>query len=329
MLLQLKLLPIILAGLMNGSFVIPARYVKNILNEKIWFYHSIIGLAIIPWLLLALILPGIVHNYLSLSTSVMLFLVFSGAVFGLGQVFFAYAIESIGIALSFMINIGIGLTIGSMFVVFYKGDFFTLQGGLVTLAVILILSSLFIHYCSGKYNNTKNINTQKNANYRQGWLLASLTGLTSGLQNITFVIVAFHSATQFNTSDSYWVWPPFLLAAAIPMLLGFLYRVKTHQTYKTSQATKLHSVKNFILIFLMGLFFTGSLALYSDGMSKLDHHQQVVGWPAFMLVIIFTCQLWGWLHRESANTSIKSRVGMLISMLLLIIAIIILAIEIS
>lgn len=324
MLLNLSTLPIIIAGLMNGSFVIPARYIRNLANEKIWFYHAIIGLAIISWVILTFMLPGEVHNYLSLQPNILLFIILSGAIFGLGQVCFAYSIESIGVALSFTINIGIGLTIGSMFVVFYKDAFFTTQGYLVTLAVFLILCSLVIYYYAGKSQQLNQ--SQPSTHYHRGWLLASLTGLTSGLQNITFVIVAFHSTTLFHTSDSFWFWPPFLLAAAIPMALGFLYKIKRNQVPQTNYAGKTSLLKNIFLIVVMGLFFTGSLALYSRGMSQLTHQQQIVGWPAFMVSIIFVSQLWGWLHRESSDSTVKSRLNMFCSVGLLVVAILILAV---
>lgn len=311
---------------MNGSFVIPARYVKSFVNEKIWLYHSIIGLVIIPWIILFLTLPGAVHDYTLLHPSILLFLVFGGIIFGLGQICFAHAIESIGIALSFTINLGIGVTIGSMFVVFYKSAFFTTEGHFVTLAVFLIVCSLIVYYFAGKVRkygvDQKNIDDQQ-GRYHAGWLLATLAGLASGFQNITFIIVASHH-TQFQTSNSFWVWPPFLLAASLPMFLGFRYRMNKT---KADNINGVVILKNITLITLMGLFFTGSLALYSGGMSQLSHQQQIIGWPAFMVSIIFASQVWGWLQRKPGSTTVKSNFYMFCSATLLVMAIIILAVK--
>lgn len=312
---------------MNGSFVIPAKYINNFIKEKIWCYHSIIGLAVMPWVILTIMLPGTIGNYLSLQPSILTFLILSGVIFGLGQVFFAYAIDFIGVALSFTINLGLGVTIGSLFVVFYKNTFFTLQDSLVVLAIFFILCSLFIYYHSGKHNNVgKDVPLANISRYHKGWLLASLTGLTSGLQNITFVIVAFYSQAHFQTSNSFWVWPPFLLAASIPMFIGFLYKIRKNTT-PTLPTKKILFAKNILLITLMGLFFTGSLALYSKGMSQLSKVQQIIGWPAFMVSIILASQLWGWIYRESGDVSRKNRFKILGGIILLVAAIIILAIK--
>ena len=177
-----NILLIIIAGLINGSFVIPSRYVRNIPHAKIWFYYTIVGLLIIPWVFLFLISPRLMDNYFAVEPRLLIFLITSGIIFGIGQLCFIYAIEAIGVALSFMINLGLGVTIGSMFVVFYRAEFFTYQGYLVTLAVFLILLALIIHYLSGK-NALQNISIDSNIheNYYLGWLLAFCAGITSML----------------------------------------------------------------------------------------------------------------------------------------------------
>lgn len=323
MLIKSNILFIIFAGLMNGSFVIPSRFIQNTSHEKTWIYHSVIGLVIIPWLILALVYPGAIHNYGSLSPYILLILVASGFIFGLGQVCFSYAIEAIGIALSFAINLGIGVTIGSMFLIFYNAKFFTEQSVFVIFSIIFIVCSLLIHYLSGRKHQSPHYSLNK-LSYRSGWILAILTGLTSGLQNITFVIVAFHLKTLFQATNSFWVWPPFLTAAAIPMFLGFIYRINRNSPLPKKNELFLN-FNNIILIALMGLFFTGSLAMYSSGMSDLPHSQQIIGWPAFMVSIIFASQIWGLLFKETRITSTSSKIYLIFSVVLLISAIILLA----
>lgn len=321
-----QFLLIILAGIMNGSFIIPARYLPTLPNEKIWVYHSIIGLALIPWIILAFSQPETLSYYISLSSISWRFLIVSGAIFGIGQVCFAYAIVSIGVALSFVINLSIGVTIGSLFVVFYRVVVFSIHGYLVLLAVLLIISSLILYYFSGKEDNHQSHSTLlQNVHYRKGWLLASLTGITSGLQNIAFIMIVSHNSEALQGSGSFWVWPPFLLSAAIPMAIGFLYTLKKYPvTPKLSCSSWFFSLnaKSLALIGLMGVLFTGSLALYSIGMDKLSATQQVIGWPTFMIAIILISQVWGWLYKEP----IKNKFYQLFSSTaLLIIAIILLA----
>lgn len=76
----------------------------------------------------------------------------------------------------------------------------------------------------------------------------------------------------------------------------------------------------------MGLCFTGSLVLYSYGMSNLPHQQQVVGWPILMIVIILTSQMWGLIYKEMPENTGKSKILRITSVILLITAIILLAV---
>ncbi|HXU27165.1 MAG TPA: hypothetical protein VN698_08025, partial [Bacteroidia bacterium] len=146
-------------------------------------------------------------------------------------------------------------------------------------------------------------------------------------QNITFIIIAFHTKTDFQINNSFWIWPPFLLAAAIPMLFGFGYRIKNKTKIILEDFKKFLDLKDIFLVTLMGLFFTGSLALYSNGMNKLTHEQQIIGWPIFMVSIIFTSQLWGQIFKESAGATKKYKLYKIFSIILLLVAIVILAKE--
>ncbi len=285
------LLPIIVAGLINGSFVVPSRYIQNTSSDKIWFYYSLIGLAIIPWLILLFLSGSILHDYSMLSDRIWGCIILGGLIFGVGQFCFSKAIAKIGIALSFAINLGIGVTIGTMFVVLHDSAFFTTRGFFVTLAVILIICSLIFYYFSQR--NAE----QAKGHYQAGWLLASFAGIASGLQNVTFMVVGIYENTQLQSVNSFWVWPPFLLSAAIPMGLLFFYQMKRKQ-----ESVLLRNLKYLVLIFLMGLCFTGSLVLYSSGMSQLPSDQKMLGWPTLMVLIILTSQIWGWKWGEFKET---------------------------
>lgn len=308
---------IILAGALNGSFVIPARFTNFKIGERVWLYHSIIGFILIPWIILFFLQPHAFEFYRRLSDHIFLGLILSGLFFGLGQVCFFNAIEKIGIGLAFTINISLGVIIGSMFGVFFKHLLFTNEGLLVTTAVLLILASLLINYFSDK--QPKHLN---GAHYTLGWILALITGITSGLQNITFLSVAFYNTRLMTQhSNNFWVWPPFLLAAAVVMLISFRYKL-SRISIKTSKALTL---KNIVFVTLMGLFFTGSLALYSKGASNLSQQNHIIAWPAFMISIILVCRFWGRIYDRNFRQHSNSTLNIL-SIALLLTAILLLAI---
>ncbi|HEV2613204.1 MAG TPA: hypothetical protein VGV92_00675 [Gammaproteobacteria bacterium] len=299
----MSLLPIIIAGLINGSFVVPVRLIKNASNEKIWFYHSLIGFSLIPWVILFFLSSSVFQDYVTLAPNLWGVIIVGGLIFGFGQVCFSYAIKKIGMAISFAINLGIGVTLGSMYVVFHDSALSTTQSYLVTLAVLCIVLSLVFYYFSEKIKT----------HYHTGWLLALFAGIASGFQNITFVYVGFYANAQFHSMNSFWVWPPFLLAAAVPMVILFFTQMK-----RNHENLSLPTFNSLILVGLMGLSFTGSLALYSSGMSQLLPEQKMIGWPILNVLIILTSQVWGGFFGELQNTH---KIYRIISLLLLIISI--------
>lgn len=144
------LLPIIIAGLMNGSFVIPSQYIRNLNDDEIWLGHCIIGLIIIPCVILSMISPESIKVYSLLPAKTIIIILLSGIVFGVGQICFMKAIREIGIGASFSVNLGIGTAIGSLFVVLYRGVFFSASGLFVILSVLLTIAGLILYYLGSK-----------------------------------------------------------------------------------------------------------------------------------------------------------------------------------
>jgi L-rhamnose-H+ transport protein len=315
-----NIIPIILAGIMNGSFVVPTRYTKGLTQAKTWCLHSIIGMLIIPWGILFCFSPESFANYKLLPFNDLCLIIVSGLIFGIGQIGFAKSIEKLGIALSFTINISLGVIIGSLYVVFYKHAFFTLKGALVVVSVLLIVFGLIIKYFS---TSTSQASGYKSNYFIIGWLLALFTGITSGLQNITFVTIAFSHNIHIQAQSSFWVWPLFLTIGALPMFIGFLYLSSKEKSADKRNMVSTKAI-NLCFIIVMGIFFAGSLYMYSYGMDHLHGKLQIVGWPTFMVGIILTTQIWGYIYREH-HISKQQLVYQATSIVLLLTAIIILS----
>lgn len=304
---------IIIAGIMNGSFVIPLRYLQHISEERAWFYYSIIGIFILPWVFLLSFLPNIIHIYIRLHIFSLMLILVSGFIFGGAQICFSQAIKKIGFPLAFPINIGVGIILGSMFFVFFNHALFSRHGFVVVLSVSCVLLGLCLSYFSGK----RTCLSAHGKHYYIGWLLSFLAGIAGGFQNISFITVAFYSKIFFVGLNSFWVWPLFLSAASIPMILGFYVKSDRNRFYQMKEPINKFSIfKNFFLIMVMSLCFTGSLWFYSLGMQNLSGNDVIIGWPIFMTFIILTSQFWGVICKES-KFSFFGFIFLLVAVLLL------------
>ncbi len=316
--------PIIIAGLMNGSFVVPSKYIRGLNNDEIWFYHSIIGLIILPWLMLSMIAPEAFNAYTTLPHTLLLVILLIGAIFGGGQICFMTAIKRIGIGASFAVNLGMGTIIGSLFVVFYKKMLLTQHGFFVILAVLLVITSLWLYYLAIKPIKDGRASSPKvYLASCLGWVFAILAGIASGLQNILFTTIFFAQIPSMKSLNPFWIWPPFLLGAAIPMAISLYHQARRSALLTHGINLRLEQ-RNIILIALMGICFTGSLVLYSTTMAHLNSQVQLFAWPAFMVAIILSAQFWGYLEIKQKSLPHKTNY-IACSILILITAIVFLS----
>ncbi len=156
-----------------------------------------------------------------------------------------------------------------------------------------------------------------------GWILAILAGIASGLQNVLFTTIFFARIPSMESLNPFWIWPPFLLGAAVPMAIRF-YNQARRNNLLTHSINHYLVPKNIALITLMGICFTGSLVLYSTTMAHLNSQVQLFAWPAFMIAIILGAQFWGCLEIKQKSLPHKTRY-IACSILMLITAIIFLS----
>lgn len=306
---------VLIAGIINGTFAIPLRFIKQSSHASAWFIFSIVGMIVIPWILFFISMPVSVAIYLNLNAATLVILIIGGILFGLGQFCFAKAISKIGVALSFSINIGLSVLIGTFFAISNKFGVAVLHNPLILTAIILIIIALINYYYLGATKKEISHNYYQ-ISYRAGWLLALFAGFASGMQNITF-ITALHYATNLEKVNPYWVWPLFLSIASIPMMISFFCSIKMSALSWINI-----SLKNMLVIIFMGLFFTGSLWLYSISLINVSYLSKVIAWPIFMTAIILTSQIWGVLYKEYHLEKNINKIRLVISVSFLIVAII-------
>ena len=98
-----------IAGLINGSFALPTKYVKTWKFENIWLQYAIWAFVVLPWIVACVISPQVLHVYADTEYLFWIMLV-GGLLFGIGQICFALSFNLIGLGLGFVINIGLGTT---------------------------------------------------------------------------------------------------------------------------------------------------------------------------------------------------------------------------
>jgi L-rhamnose-H+ transport protein len=294
-----------LAGIINGSYAFPLKSIKGWQFENIFLNYAVWAFLILPWLFFFILYPHALDVYQQASIRDIGILLIGGLLFGVGQICFTLALRMIGLGLSFVLNIGIGTGLGFLApLVFLHSHQLATAFGLVTiLGTVLIIAGLIFCFVAGRHRNRKQHKTSpfKKENYLPGVMLAATAGIFSAGQNFTFASTASMQTLALHLGVSSLaaanvIWPMFLLFASIPYIAYMLYLHKKEQSFQVYQWRT--SVRYIPIAFVMGLFWYGSLILYSLGSHYIGKLGPVIGWPLFMVTIILTSNFWGWRHGE-------------------------------
>lgn len=324
---------ILIGGMLNGSFALPTKNIKQWNFENIWLNYAVWAFLILPWAMILLLAPGAGAVYQQMPANLMWILIIGGLLFGVGQACFAQSLKMIGFGLGFVINIGLGTGLGFLLplVILHPEKIFTLFGLATLLGIVFIIAGLIVSYRAGKQRDIHTRHTQPGSavnNYQLGVILAVIAGFCSALQNFTFAATHDLQTLALNAGINHLaaamiIWPVFLTLSFFPYAIYMLhlqYKNKSFAHYQSSEGRI-----NFFLTLIMALCWYCSLMLYSQASLLIGSLGPVVGWPMFMVLIILVANFWGWRHHEWSHVTPKIARQALSAIGLLILAVLVLA----
>lgn len=316
------------AGIINGSYATPCKYVKKWQFENIWAIFSLVTFFIGPWLFIYYLAPNVFEVYAKIPASLLHTIIVGGILFGIGQIGFVFAFKRIGMGLSFVINIGLSTAVGSLLplYVLHSGSVNHAATQMTFVGIVLIVMGLIVSYLAGKRRDLllKNVkNTALEGSYLVGIVAAIIAGAGSVGQNYTFssTVIVQQLALASHVSplaSSIIIWPAFLTASFVPYFLYMIFLNFKNKTF--SVYYKAEKIFYVYALFMFACWF-GSLVLYSKATQIIGHLGPVIIWPLFMAMIILASNFWGWRFGEWNNTDGKTRKLALCGVVLFIIAI--------
>lgn len=331
------------AGVINGSFSIPSKHMKQWAFENVWLSYAVWAFLILPILTTLFFKTNFFHLYRLMPSHLLWIMVIGGVLFGLGQIGLAIAINTIGIGLTFTIAIGLSTALGFLLpLVFQHSNAILTPFGLLTLiGVTLSLLGLILSTSAGNSRNKlknkakvliKSISSRARIKFILGTLLAMVAGLFSAGQNFTFSLTKpMESFALAAHVKPLWaaniVWPGFTLAALFPYAVFMIYKQIKNKSYNYYKRPI--SFYYLILSFVMGAFWFFSLLIYGKSAQMIGAMGPVVGWPIFMIFIIITSNFWGWVYGEWKNCGKKAIRLLSLSLIFLLLAFIVLGISVK
>jgi L-rhamnose-H+ transport protein len=322
---------LIVAGLMNASFTLPMKFTRRWAWENTWLLWTIFALLLLPPAVAILTVPQLGNVYCSVEISTILSVAGFGFGWGIAQIFFGLAVESIGIALTFSLVLGTSAAVGTLLPLLRLRPerLHTHSGHSLLAGVFIALVGVAMCAVAGRSREAKlrlNIPTGHKSS-TGGLVLAVICGFGASFVNFglafgipLLVAAQRHGAGVVSSANA--VWLPLMLAGAIPNLFYCIVLMRKNQTTGRFSSG---GFTHWILVAIMAVLWFGSTLLYGAAASHLGVLGPILGWPLFMSLIVITASLLGVLTGEWKNAGRKPLLIQLSGVAILIIAVFVLA----
>ncbi|OLE09934.1 MAG: hypothetical protein AUG89_13320 [Acidobacteria bacterium 13_1_20CM_4_56_7] len=293
------------AGVLNGSFATPTRFMTRWKWENVWALWALFGMFILPWTVAFITVPHLLATYQTAEVrNALLLVVAFGAGYGIAAICFGLGVEAIGIALNFAIALGTATAVGSAIplIWFHSASVFTGQGFVIEAGIGLVILGIVLCGIAGRSkerDQAKQLSQTKRAGsskFAKGLALALVAGAGSAFQNfgLAFGVPLLRRAAQLGTAEAYQsivIWAPLLTATLVAYLIFCARLWKKNHSWNLFFAPKTASY--WLLGLVMGALWFSSLVVYGAAAARMADLGPVLGWPLFMSAIILTSNVWG------------------------------------
>ena len=301
------LLILILAGVMNASFTLPMKYTRRWAWENTWLAWTIFALLLLPPLVACASVPHLAEVYRAASAHILTQVVLFGAGWGVSQILFGLAVDSIGIALTFSLVLGTSAAVGTIvpLVTLHRERLNTSAGHGILAGVAIVLLGVLICAVAGKRReDAQHAGSDPRKKATAGLALAILSGFGAAFINfgLAFGAPLVQSARLLGAGtlgSTTAVWVPLAAAGAVPNVLYCLWLMARGRTAARFPAG---GIGHWGLAFIMAVCWFGSTMLYGVSTVLLGAWGPVLGWPVFMSLIVITASLLGMLTGEWKNS---------------------------
>jgi L-rhamnose-H+ transport protein len=325
---------VLIAGLLNGSFVAPMKRMREWKWENTWLVYSLSGLLVVPWALAWVTVPHLEDLISHAPPSVVLKVLLFGFGWGIGSVLFGLGVTRLGLGLGYGVILGIIATVGSLLpLVFLHPDrIWTRQGYALFAGMFLVIIGIAFCAVAGRKREreTSAQTTSKGQSaFLVGLIICILAGVFSAMLNFAFTF----GAELQQQAISAGVRPGMAANAlwALTLTTGFLanagycvYLLCRNRTWH------LYAPPNAPIAYwaggsLMGVLCFASFIVYGMGAIFLGPLGAIVGWPLLMSMSMITANAWGFLTAEWKGASRSSYAYSLLGIAVLVCAIVVIS----
>lgn len=313
----LSLLTLCAAGAINAGFALPMKFMRRWSWENTWLVWSCFALLILPLNLATLAIPQFLRMMLPPSADVLKIALF-GALWGVGQVFFGFALETVGISLATPIMLGTSVGIGTLVPLVAAGTHVNASTSAVVTAVITTIGGVLLCAHAGRSRDGDR------GTLKRGIAYAVAAGFGAGLFNFaiafggSLIEQAIRAGARPELAQLA-AWTPFFAAGSMANLGCCAYRLKAQNTYR--RFTQPGTLRYWTGGILMAALWLGSALLYGAAVGRNGRWGAIFAWPVYMSLIVLASAAVGAVTHEWRGASRRTLMTTCAGLGLLVIAV--------
>src|SRR3979411_2984435 len=186
--LLLGFLLVLLAGFLQGTFILPMTLVRKWEWEHTWATFSLLGMIGFNWIIPLLFVPNIFAVYGASPPRDLAILALFGMGWGVGAVLFGLGMDRLGMALGYPIIMGLIASLGALIplLVFFPQALLTAKGLVLVAGTVLVILGIVLCSIGGSRRGpSSGKSTPRHGNaFSVGLAIAILAGILSCLPNV-------------------------------------------------------------------------------------------------------------------------------------------------
>lgn len=299
---------IFVAGLTQGAFLLPMKFVRRWKWEHLWLVYSVIAFFALPWLAAWETVPHLEVVYRMAPARSFWLTALFGMGWGVGSVFFGLGVDALGLALGFSLATGIYTALGALvpMVILTPSLIWTINGLLILAGNAITIAGVVLLAVAGDLRDkrvdkveTHSLSTK--VSFSTGLTICILSGVLSGMLNFIYAFgnpiaeVAQHlGATKQNGLNVLWL---IALPAGGVVNVGYC----AYLIFKRKSWVLLYhgsASMDWFRALMMSILWTGSVIIYGWGADRLGRVGPSLGWSLWNALTIITTVVLGFLTHE-------------------------------
>ncbi|MGH9449635.1 MAG: L-rhamnose/proton symporter RhaT [Terriglobia bacterium] len=326
------------AGIMNGTFTLPMRYLGRWSWENVWGLFILVSCILMPVIFAFATVHHVAEAFSEAPSGAIALALVTGFAWGFGAIMFGQGISAIGISMGNTLVLALSAALGSLLPMFILAPerLARPQGKAIVLGTFVAVVGIALCGYAGLQRERSQANKKdvvrggmvgKARRFWVGLLLCVGAGLLSAVFNIGFSSVQgiAEAARRLGNSafaGSNLIWLLMLCAGAVSNLVFCGYLLRKNDSWQKYGQKKSHTL--YILTILMGLLWGGSTFAYGAAAPRLGKLGPAIGWPIALTVGLLTANLCGIVAGEWKLSKAFERAWMAAGLAILVVAIVIL-----